>query len=132
MWRRVRGVFNTLFAAERASLGYKSCTMSELRQPMPQGNLLKSIEFLGTVSGRPSRRTGNVSGGVVSLTNGECLLFDCGEGTQHQMQAARVRSGRVRHIFITHAHGDHWFGLAGMLCTLRDSGHQGVTLVVPF
>jgi ribonuclease Z len=45
----------------------------------------------------------------------ECLLLDCGEGTQIQMRKFRVKSSRISHIFISHLHGDHYLGLMGIL-----------------
>jgi len=45
----------------------------------------------------------------------ECLLIDCGEGTQIQMRRYRVKSSRITLIFISHLHGDHYLGLMGVL-----------------
>ena len=42
-------------------------------------------------------------------------LFDVGEGTQHQILHHAIKLGKVTHIFITHMHGDHIFGLPGLL-----------------
>lgn len=88
------------------------------------------IVFLGTSSGIPSRER-NVSGVAVVL-DGTVLLFDCGEGTQHQLLRAPVRSGAIEAIFITHLHGDHVYGLPGLLATLSMNGRERpLTLVGP-
>jgi ribonuclease Z len=46
---------------------------------------------------------------------GEVIMFDCGEGTQIQMQRAGVKWRKLQHIFISHLHGDHYFGLPGLI-----------------
>ncbi len=57
------------------------------------------------------------------LTYGsEQFLIDCGEGTQYRLIEARARPNRLTHIFISHLHGDHYFGLAPLLSTLNLSG----------
>ncbi len=52
------------------------------------------------------------------IREGECVLFDCGEGTQFQLIQAGVRRSRLTTICITHLHGDHIYGLPGLLSTL--------------
>jgi len=47
------------------------------------------------------------------------FLIDCGEGTQFRLRELKVRSNRIRHIFISHLHGDHFFGLIGLISTMH-------------
>ena len=53
---------------------------------------------------------------------GETLLIDCGEGTQVQMSRYSVKWRRLRHIFISHMHGDHYFGLPGLINSMSLMG----------
>jgi ribonuclease Z len=78
------------------------------------------VVFLGTGAGSPSRER-NVASCAVVL-DGRVLLFDCGEGTQHQLLRSSIRTGRIEAIFITHLHGDHLYGLPGLLATLSLNG----------
>lgn len=55
---------------------------------------------------------------------GESYLVDCGEGTQIRMSAFKVKRSRLKAIFISHLHGDHVFGLPGLLTTLSLSGFE--------
>jgi ribonuclease Z len=82
------------------------------------------ITFLGTSSGVPTRSR-NVSSVALRLPQrGEVWLFDCGEGTQHQLQRSDLKSSQIRRIFVTHMHGDHTFGLMGLIasCGLAGTG----------
>ncbi|MDR6225766.1 ribonuclease Z [Desmospora profundinema] len=74
------------------------------------------ITFLGTGGGIPSKDR-NVASLALRWTErrGRTWLFDCGEGTQHQILRSPVRLPRVDRVFITHLHGDHIFGLPGLL-----------------
>ena len=80
------------------------------------------LVFLGTSSGTPSRER-NVSSIAVVL-DGTVVLLDCGEGTQHQLLRAPVRSGAIDAICITHLHGDHVYGIPGLLATLSMNGRR--------
>jgi ribonuclease Z len=51
--------------------------------------------------------------------NGSLFMIDCGEGTQFQMAKFGIKPGRLDHIFISHLHGDHYFGLIGMLTSFN-------------
>lgn len=63
---------------------------------------------------------------------GRVLLFDCGEGTQYRLLHADLTRARVDAIFVTHLHGDHCYGLPGLLSTLAlQQRTKPVTLVVP-
>jgi ribonuclease Z len=80
------------------------------------------ITFLGTSSGVPTRSR-NVSSIVLRLPQrAEVWLFDCGEGTQHQIQRSEIRTSQLQRIFITHTHGDHIFGLMGLLASCGLAG----------
>ncbi len=54
--------------------------------------------------------------------NGETILIDCGEGTQIQMQKYGIKWRRLNHILISHLHGDHYFGLPGLLNSMSLMG----------
>ncbi|MBE9116009.1 ribonuclease Z [Lusitaniella coriacea LEGE 07157] len=90
------------------------------------------ITFLGTSSGVPTRSR-NVSSVALRLPQrAEVWLFDCGEGTQHQLLRSDLKSSQIRRIFITHMHGDHIFGLMGLIasCGLAGTG-QPIDLYGP-
>ena len=91
-----------------------------------------NITFLGTSSGVPTL-TRNVSSLALKLSQtAEVWLFDCGEGTQHQLMKSNIKSSQIKKIFITHMHGDHIYGLPGLLATLGLSGNSnGIEIYGP-
>ncbi|MCA0982834.1 ribonuclease Z [Halobacillus yeomjeoni] len=89
--------------------------------------------FLGTGSGVPSKER-NVSSLVLRMLEdrGTTWVFDCGEGTQHQILNTPIRPRRIEMIFITHLHGDHIYGLPGLLSSRSfQGGETPVTVFGP-
>jgi ribonuclease Z len=80
------------------------------------------ITILGTSCMVPTKDR-NVQGIYVEY-KGEGILFDCGEGTQRQMNIAGINRNKVRKIFLTHWHGDHVSGLVGLLQTISNNETQ--------
>jgi len=74
------------------------------------------LQFLGTGAGMPSKMR-NTSALVLNLSaEGQGYwLFDCGEATQHQILHTSLKPRKIGKIFITHLHGDHIFGLPGLI-----------------
>lgn len=73
------------------------------------------VHILGCGSALPTLRH-NASAQVVEV-RGKLFLVDCGEGTQVQLRRSRLRFTKISAVFITHLHGDHCFGLIGLLST---------------
>ena len=75
------------------------------------------FQFLGTSSGTPSK-TRNVSGLAIGMHGARSwCLVDCGEGTQHRILRTRYSLATLGAIFVTHIHGDHCYGLPGLLAS---------------
>lgn len=88
------------------------------------------IYTLGCGSAKPSVRH-NPSCTIVNHRD-TLYMIDCGEGAQQQMQRMKLRFSRLRHIFLTHLHGDHVFGLPGLIGTLALSGVGGKITIHTF
>ena len=81
------------------------------------------LYFLGTGAGMPSKER-NVTSIVLNLLaeRNAYWMFDCGEGTQHQVLRSPIRIGKLEKLFITHLHGDHLYGLPGLLTSRSYQG----------
>ena len=91
------------------------------------------LQFLGTGAGQPSKKR-NVSSIALKMLDeiNEIWLFDVGEATQHQILRTNIRLRKVTKIFISHNHGDHIFGLPGLLATRSFQGDVGpITIYGP-
>lgn len=85
---------------------------------------IQKVTFLGTSAAMPLPGKRNVSALAVSTSLG-AILVDCGEGTQHQLALCTVlRSTQVKAICITHLHGDHCFGIWGVIASMNMEGRK--------
>jgi len=82
-----------------------------------------NINILGCGSALPTTRHQPTSQ-IINLRD-KLYMIDCGEGTQLQMRKMHIKFSRLNHIFISHLHGDHCFGLPGLLSTLGMLGRNG-------
>lgn len=80
------------------------------------------VQVLGCGSALPTKR--HVGSSQVVNIHGKCFLVDCAEGTQLQMRRFGVSFSRINNIFISHLHGDHCFGLLGLLSSLGLLGRK--------
>ena len=82
-----------------------------------------SIHTLGCGSARPSLK--HLPSSTVVDHRGNLFMIDCGEGAQLSFMRHRLSFRRLRHIFLTHLHGDHVFGLPGLIGTIALNGTGG-------
>ena len=88
------------------------------------------VVFLGSGATLPTSKRALSAQYIVC--NNRHLLIDCGEGTQSQMRKYGVHFQKIAHIFISHLHGDHYFGLIGLLSTMNLLGRNtGLTIYGP-
>ncbi|EGQ3176298.1 ribonuclease Z [Staphylococcus pseudintermedius] len=89
------------------------------------------ITFFGTSAGLPTkeRHTQSIALKLEPYAT-DVWLFDVGEATQHQILHHSIKLGKVSHIFITHMHGDHVFGLPGVLTSRSFQGGESKPLTV--
>ena len=90
------------------------------------------VTFLGTSAGVPTRSRNVSCVALRPAQRGEVWLFDCGEGTQHQLLRSDLNISQITRIFITHMHGDHVLGLMGLLATCGMTAHaRGISIYGP-
>lgn len=89
-----------------------------------------NLLFLGTSSGVPTK-TRNVTGIAIRESEGSAwYLVDCGEGTQHQILHTGLSLNSLQAIFITHVHGDHCYGLPGILASAGMGGRKAPLQII--
>ncbi|MGM0544958.1 MAG: ribonuclease Z [Pseudomonadota bacterium] len=91
-----------------------------------------NLLFLGTSAGVPTKQR-NVAGIALRESKGRgWYLIDCGEGTQHQVLHTKLSLNSLKAILITHVHGDHCYGLPGLLASAAMNGRtEPLTIVAP-
>ncbi len=74
------------------------------------------LTILGSGSALPTEQRFN-SSHILSIGE-KSFMIDCGEGAQIKLRQYKIRTAKLHHIFISHLHGDHCFGLIGLISTL--------------
>ena len=77
------------------------------------------LTFLGTSAGKPTKERNVTALALKFEQESKWYLFDCGEATQHQILRSTLSIAKLDTIFITHLHGDHYYGLPGLLSSKK-------------
>jgi ribonuclease Z len=92
--------------------------------------MLFEVTILGSGAAIPTAKRNPTAQYI--LCNDRHFLVDCGEGTQSELRKRKIHFQKIQHILISHLHGDHYFGLVGLLSTLHLLGRdQGITIYGP-
>ncbi len=91
-----------------------------MKSPLPNDVMNFNLTVLGSSAAIPANGR-NLSAHVLNAHE-RFYLIDCGEGTQFQLKRYRIPMGRIRAVMISHLHGDHYFGLIGLLNTMHMHG----------
>ena len=81
-----------------------------------------AVTILGSSAALPTAQR-NLSAQVITH-GGQLLLIDCGEGTQMMLKKLRIKTNKIGHVFISHLHGDHFYGLIGLISTWHLLGRK--------
>jgi len=80
------------------------------------------LNILGCHSATPLENAHTTS--QVLEVRDHLFLIDCGEGTQTELRKNKIKFSRIKHVFISHLHGDHFYGLVGLISTFRLLGRE--------
>jgi ribonuclease Z len=98
--------------------------------PQEHAQRFSKVVFLGTAASIPSPGKRNVSSLAIVYNDGSITLVDVGEATQHQiMLCPEITMSRIDRILITHLHGDHVWGIFGLLATMAAGGRKDSVVV---
>ncbi len=88
------------------------------------------LTFLGTSSGVPTKNRNVTSLALQSTVNRDWWMIDCGEATQHRLQHLSLSVHELAGICITHVHGDHTYGLPGLLASASMTGRKRPLILI--